>query len=168
MNHYKHKIDIIAFILVVTCVIGLLIITTSCSLLKKAPAPVENVTPKIEATATVDTEYYSMVEKEALFQNGNINTFMVYLKKNTRYPALAQKKKQQGTTAVQFGVDCYGAVKIFAILKSSGSKTLDDEAVRAIKASPKWTPAKVKEKSVGQLFILQIKFNLKTRRVEVK
>jgi hypothetical protein len=40
--------------------------------------------------------------------------------------------------------------------------------VRAIKASPKWTPAKVKEKSVGQLFILQIKFNLKTRRVEVR
>jgi|WetSurMetagenome_2_1015567.scaffolds.fasta_scaffold428893_2 TonB family protein len=168
MNHNKKRKDVLFGILIASFILGLLITSASCSLIKKAPAPAETTAPKIEAAATVDTEYYSMVEKEALFQNGNINTFMTYLKKNTRYPALAQKKKQQGTAAVQFGVDCYGAVKIFALLKSSGSKILDDEAVRAIKASPKWTPAKVKDKSVGQLFILQIKFNLKTRRVEVK
>jgi periplasmic protein TonB len=151
-------------------VLVFIILITSQSCLVKKSTTVEQVDSSlvVPAKAQVDTEYYSTVETQASFQNGDINTFITYLKKNTKYPATALKKKQQGTTAVQFGVDCYGSVKVFAVLKSSGFKVLDNEAVRAIKSSPKWSPAKIKEVSVGQLFLLQIKFNAKTRKVEIK
>jgi len=118
--------------------------------------------------ADIDTEYYNTVEKQAIFQNGDIKTFFVYLKKNTKYPLQSLKKGQQGTSVVQFGVDCYGNVNIFSLLKSSGFKLLDNEALRVIKSSPKWTPAKLSGKSVGQLFMTQIKFSAKTRSIEIK
>jgi TonB family protein len=126
-------------------------------------------TVKIEpAVAVPDTEYYSMVEIPAKFNGGEIKTFITYLTKNIKYPAVALKKRQQGTVAIQFGVDCYGKVHIFSILKSSGVKALDKEASRAISASPVWVPASDKGRPVGQLFLLQIKFNAKTRKVEIK
>jgi len=162
---FKNNLWIIALI----C-FGVLIIDISCSLLKKDTTSKkdENSSAKTEIVAGVDTEYYSTVEKEAGFQNGNIKTFASYLKKNTKYPAAALKKNQQGTVVIQFGIDCYGSIKVFSTLKSSGFKLLDNEALRAINSSPKWNPAKIKDKSVGQLFILHVKFNLKTRSIEIK
>jgi TonB family protein len=148
----------------------ILFTTFSCSIKKaaKTDTSADSLYISNNNVATVDTEYYSVVEKVASFQNGDINTFMLYLKKNTRYPLNALKKKQQGTTVVQFGVDCYGSLKIFSVLKSSGIKILDDEAKRAINSSPKWVPAKIKNKSVGQLFMIQVKFNAKTKAIEIK
>jgi protein TonB len=145
------------------------LISQSCIVKKAAPAPTVDSSLIVPAKAAVDTEYYPVVETPAAFQKGDVQTFITtYLKKNIKYPPAALKKKQQGTAYVQFGIDCYGNVKVFSVMKSSGSKTLDNEAVRAIKSSPKWSPAKIKDMSVGQLFILQIKFNAVTRKIEIK
>lgn len=150
--------------------IGIAFYTNSCSVKKSTSASSNSDSLALakNQAALVDTEYYSTVEKTAMFQNGDVNSFISYLKKNTKYPVAALKKKQQGTAFIQFGVDCYGAVKIFSIMKSSGFKLLDDEAKRSIGSSPKWVPAKIGNKSVGQLIVLQVKFNAKTRMVEIK
>jgi TonB family protein len=134
----------------------------SCSLKKststlKAPDTIKTT------VATVDTEYYSQVEKPAVFEGG----FNNYLKKNIKYPLSALKKKQQGLVVIQYGIDCYGSTKIFSILKSSGSTLLDNEAQRAINSSPKWMPAKIGTKSVGQLSLAQIRFKAATKTIEV-
>ena len=122
---------------------------------------------KEEKLPEVDTEYYAMVEKPAVFNNGDIKTFITFIKKSLKYPQAALKKKQQGTTVVQFGIDWNGKLNVFSVLKSSGVKTLDSEVLRCLKSSPVWQPAKNKSQSVGQLFMLQFKFNAKSKSVEI-
>ena len=131
--------------------------------------------PKVDSSALlaaakpeVDTEYYAVVEKPAIFQNGDINTFVSFLKKNTKYPYNALKRQQHGLVAIQFGVDCYGKVKIISTLKSSGYPLLDKEVIRAISSSPTWIPAQNQGVKVGQLFLLQFTFKFKTRSIEIK
>ncbi len=158
MKTIKTSFKIYILILIVTFIVA-------CSIHKEVTSV--NTEPAEAAVSAVDTEYYAMVEKPAVFNNGDIRTFMTYLKKSTKYPASALKKKQQGTAIVQFGIDWNGKLNVFSVLKSSGVKVLDNEAVRALKASPAWSPAKIKTQSVGQLFTLQIKFNAKTKSVEI-
>jgi len=102
------------------------------------------------------------------FQQGGIEAFCQYVKTAAKFPASELNKKQKKSVFLQFGVDCYGNVKVFSVMKSSGSKALDNEAKRAVKSSPKWTPAKTGNKSVGKLYYLQVKFNVATKKVEVK
>ena len=152
-------------VLIVVILLG----SSSCGVKKVTNTEnIEQTQLKNTLPADIDTEFYDVVEKPAIFQNGDIKTFFVYLKKNTKYPLQALKKNQQGSIVVQFGIDCYGSIKVFSILKSSGIKLLDNEVLRAIKSSPKWTPAKLTGKSVGQLYMAQIKFSAKTKSVEIK
>jgi TonB family protein len=150
-------------------IIGIAFYTLSCSVKKSVSKTInsDSLAQANNQAAIVDTEYYSIVEKTAKFQNGDVNTYITYLKKNTKYPIYSLRRRQQGTVIIQFGVDCFGTVKIFSVLKSSGFKVLDDEAKRSIGSSPKWTPAKIGNKSVGQLMVLQVHFNAKTRMVEI-
>lgn len=148
----------------ISCIvsIGLLIACNVQKKVVKESAPAQPITP------AVDTEYYARVEIPAQFNGSDMNAFYAYLKKNIKYPVSALKKKQHGLTVVQFGVDWNGNVQVFSILKSSGFKILDDEVVRVLKTSPPWTPAKMKETKVGQLLMVQVKFNARTRSVEIK
>lgn len=139
----------------------------SCSPKTKITTTSVDTTVVKQVLPEVDTEYYAKVEQLAKYPNGDFNAFKLYLKKNIKYPAQALKKLQQGTTAMQFGVDCYGSIKFTYVLKSSGSKLLDNEVIRALKASPKWTPAKIGNKSVGQLFVIQVTFKAKTRSIDI-
>ncbi|HEY9123968.1 MAG TPA: energy transducer TonB [Bacteroidales bacterium] len=160
------KKNILTISTLVVIIFTIVLLYPSC----KVQQPVQTQdTVKIEpAVAVPDTEYYAMVETPAKFNGGDIKSFIAYLTKNIKYPAVALKKRQQGTVAIQFGVDCYGKVHVFSVLKSSGVAVLDKEASMAINASPAWTPALDKGRPVGQLFLLQIKFNAKTRKVEIK
>lgn len=121
-----------------------------------------------QAESTIDTEYYATVETPARFQGHDVNAFLAYLKKNIKYPPAALRKRQQGTVAVQFGVNWEGKVEVFSVLKSSGYKLLDDEVVRAIGTSPVWEPAQNQKKRVGQLFLVQVSFQARTRKIDVK
>lgn len=117
--------------------------------------------------AQVDTDYYMTVHQMPEFQGGDINVFVKHLKKQIKYPAYAIKKNLQGLVVIQFGVDCYGKVQVFDVLKSSGSKTLDNEAKRVLSASPVWKPAIFDNIPVGKLYVLQFKFSAATRKIEI-
>ncbi|MCX7987267.1 MAG: energy transducer TonB [Bacteroidales bacterium] len=123
-----------------------------------------------QATAepVVDTEYYATVEIPARFQGNDVNSFLAYLKKNIKYPTNALRKGQQGLVVVQFGVNWDGRVEVFSVLKSSGSKLLDQEVIRAIQTSPNWEPAQNQKKRVGQLLMVQVNFHARTRKIDVK
>lgn len=169
MNIFKiinHK-ALVYSIITIFC-FGLVCISSCIGKKPVSQIPVVDSLLMQPAKADIDTEYYSMVEKNAIFQNGDINTFKTYLKKNVKYPANALKKKQQGSAVIQMGVDCYGSVKILSVLKSSGYPLIDNEIKRAIIASPKWIPAQNQGTKVGQLHMLTFIFRLKTRAVEIK
>jgi TonB family protein len=155
------------FQLPVLVFIGFIAIFSSCKP-SKAITEVDSNKPAQQTEALVDTDYYLTVQKMPEFQGGDINTFITYLQKQIKYPQAALNKKKQGLTAIQIGIDCYGKVNVLSILKSSGSKLLDNEAKRAILTSPKWNPAILDKKAVGKLYVLQFKFNATTRKIEIK
>ena len=64
-----------------------------------------------------------------------------YLMKYLKYPEKARKNGVQGTVVTQFIVDTTGQVTEVVAVKKIGSGC-DEEAIRVIKAMPKWKPAR--------------------------
>ena len=92
---------------------------------------------KIEIDTTMcmehDTTVQIVVEKNALFQDGDLNNFNRYVAMNLKYPISAIEYKHQGTSYIKFVVNWDGQVKDVTVFKSSEYKTLDKEAVRVVK-----------------------------------
>ena len=63
-----------------------------------------------------------------------------------------------GKSYIRFVVDWDGQVKDVSVFKSSGFKPLDNEAVRVVKLSPRWTAAKNNDICVPQQFVLPVEF----------
>lgn len=78
-------------------------------------------------------------EVEADFVGGR-SRWLYYLGKNMAYPDRALKAEKQGTVMVQFFIDEGGNV-INPEIAQSVEYSLDREALRLIKNSPKWKPA---------------------------
>ena len=77
------------------------------------------------------------VESEFPGPTGAWSRFLI---KNFNYPPAAQSKGIQGTVIVSFTIGIDGRVQD-EFLSKSVEFTLDDEAIRLIKQSPKWIPA---------------------------
>ena len=56
------------------------------------------------------------------------------------YPPISQRMNEQGTTQMIVTIDKTGSVIVAELLKSSGSKRLDDAALDHVKARWKWNP----------------------------
>jgi TonB family protein len=105
-----------------------------------------------------DTSIQIAPEKAAQFQQGDLAKFSLYVGLHVRYPSAAIQNKLRGKSYIQFVVDWNGKVKNVHLLKSSGHKMLDAEAVRVVKQSPVWTPAKNKDVCVPQQFVIPVQF----------
>ena len=70
------------------------------------------------------------------------------------------KAGKQGKAFVQFVVKADGAVNDVVIMKSSGDKSLDAEALRVVKSMPKWNPGKQGGKAVNVRYTLPVNFRL--------
>ena len=99
------------------------------------------------------------VEESASFQGKDLTYFLNnFVKPNLQYPDSALKNNTIGRTIVQFAVDSVGQVVDIKILRSL-DPYCDKEAIRVIKLSNgMWTPGKVKNKNIKQLFTLPIEF----------
>jgi TonB family protein len=64
-----------------------------------------------------------------------------------------------GKVYVQYAVNTTGEVVDVKVIRSA-NPLLDEEAVRVIKSSPKWEPAKQRGKIVKQQFTIPIAFTL--------
>jgi TonB family protein len=91
---------------------------------------------------------------------GGTPALMRFLSTKVKYPKEAEKRGEQGKTYVKFVVMSDGNVDYVQIAKSSGSKTLDDEAVRVVKSMPRWTPAKHNGENVNSMLTLPVAFKL--------
>jgi TonB family protein len=99
------------------------------------------------------------VDENATFLGGDLNTFSSWIGTNIRYPYEAAKRGIWGKVFVQFSVDTNGYICDIKVVRSQ-HPLLDNEAIRVLKTSPIWSPAKYKGEPVKQNFVIPIAFNL--------
>ena len=82
-----------------------------------------------------------------------------FLDQNIKHPNDAVKANVSGKVTLQFVVEKDGSIEHVKVLKGLGYGC-DEEAIRLIKAMPKWSPAMQDGKPVRVYFTMPIKFNL--------
>ncbi|WP_151086003.1 energy transducer TonB [Hymenobacter baengnokdamensis] len=97
-------------------------------------------------------------EKSAQPAGGNA-AFFSWIAANQKYPDLARKRHIQAKVPVEFTVQPDGSLTDVRVVQKHGSG-LDEEAVRLIKAAPKWEPATYQGKPIKQKMTLPVIFQL--------
>lgn len=82
---------------------------------------------------------FFLVEIMPSFKGGDINKFREWVQRRTNYPQAAIDAKIQGKVFLTFIIEPDGAVSNVTVVKGVAS-IIDNEAVKAIQASPKWSP----------------------------
>ncbi|RSK35262.1 energy transducer TonB [Hymenobacter metallilatus] len=90
---------------------------------------------------------------------GGTDAFFEWIQQNQQYPALARQKKIQGRVMMEFVVQKDGSLTDIKPVKRLGSG-LDEEAIRLIKAAPKWQPATYQGQPMKQKMVLPVVFTL--------
>lgn len=103
-------------------------------------------------------EVYDMVETLPI-PAGGMAGWSSYLSANLGYPTTARRKGIEGTVIVAFIVNTDGTVSDFELLRGIGGGC-DEEAIRIVKNSPKWTPGMQDGQAVRTLMRLPINFTL--------
>ena len=86
-----------------------------------------------------------------------------FLSTNVKYPKDAEKQKIEGKVVVSFVIEKDGSISDVEVTKPV-YPSLDAEAVRVIKAMPKWKPGKQDDKFVRVKFKMPVNFRLKFRK----
>ncbi len=128
-----------------------------------------DVKPETESKAVVasqsssdaqgDNTVYAVVDKMREFPGGQ-QAMNRYLSEDLRYPVIAQENGIQGRAICQYVVNKDGSISDVKILRSAGDPSLDKEAIRLIKAMPKWNPGKQNGKPVRVQCTTQVRFSL--------
>jgi TonB family protein len=101
------------------------------------------------------------VDRRAIYDKGDERVFLTkWVYHYLKYPAEAINEGIQGRVIVDFIIEKDGVVTNVTINKSA-DQLLDDEAVRVIKASPKWKAAMIGGKPVRSKISLPVEFRLK-------
>lgn len=116
--------------------------------------PVEVTEEEVEK----EEEIFVFVEENPSFPGGEEELYK-YLRENIKYPQLARENNIEGKVFVQFVVEKNGSISNVKILKDIGSGC-GAEAVRVVKAMPKWKPGKQRGSAVRAQFSLPISFKL--------
>jgi periplasmic protein TonB len=116
---------------------------------------------KIDDEPDVDeTIPFVLVEEKPTFMGGDFNTFSLWVAKRIIYPEAAAQNYIQGRVLIQFIIDTDGSVTNVKVIRGV-DKLLDDEAVRVVSSSPKWTPGKQRGKPTRVVFNFPVFFGLK-------
>lgn len=82
------------------------------------------------------------VDEKPSFPGGE-SAMKSYLNSNVKYPDVAQENSVQGRVIVESIIEKDGSMSDVKVIRSV-DPSLDREALRVVKAMPKWTPAKLK------------------------
>ncbi len=101
---------------------------------------------------------FSLVEVMPTFKGGGLEKFRDWVHKRTMYPQAAIDRKIRGTVYLTFIVEKDGSVSNVTVVKGV-DPLLDDEAVRAISASPKWAPGLQRGEPVRVRYSIPLSFH---------
>lgn len=119
-----------------------------------------NVTiTKTDTSKTGKIYSFDEIDIKPMFPGGGqaLNKFIM---NNIKYPEEEFKNGKSGIVIVSFIITSEGSVKNPSITRSAG-KAFDDEALRVIRAMPKWKPGKTEGKAVTTQAYMPIKYVLK-------
>ncbi len=105
-----------------------------------------------------EEEIFQVVENMPEFPGG-LQELMKWLQKNIKYPSISQENGVQGRVIVQFVVNRDGSIVDPAVIRSV-DPYLDKEALRVVKAMPKWKPGEQRGKPVRVKYTLPVMFRL--------
>ena len=113
-----------------------------------------------EEEEEVETVEFFRVEVKPTFQGGDPNAFSKWVAQHLQYPEIAKENGIKGRVILQFTIGVDG--KLTDIKGVRGvDKALDDEAVRVVKSSPKWTPGKQRDRAVKVTYTFPVIFELR-------
>ena len=103
---------------------------------------------------------YTNVDRSPYFIGGE-DAFFEFLKTNTQYPDNEKKNEDEGICALSFVVTIDGQVEKIKVVRSSGFKSFDEEAIRVIQLCNNKFKAAIKAgKPVKSICRIDITFNL--------
>lgn len=108
---------------------------------------------------------FDVVEQMPQFPGG-MPALMKWLQDNMKYPKEAQDAKQQGRVIVSFVVEKDGSITNVRVVKSV-APALDEEAIRVVKAMPKWNPGMQNGEPVRVNYTVPISFQLYGGKTDV-
>jgi protein TonB len=118
--------------------------------------PVGNAPVSAAVVESNPNEIFTSVEQLPAF-NGDFNK---YLSKSVRYPAVAQENGVQGRVNVTFVVERDGSLTDIKVVGRTFGSGLEEEAMRVVKSSPKWTPGRQNGRAVRVQYTVPIVFQL--------
>lgn len=121
-------------------------------------APVSPDAKEAPADSTAKEEVFMVAEQMPEFPGG-MKELLKFLQENVKYPENAMKNNVQGRVIVQFVVEKDGTPTEFKVLRSV-DPDLDAEALRVMKAMPKWKPGMQKGQVVRVKFTVPVSFKL--------
>lgn len=123
--------------------------------------PLIDETVKVIETVEIkpaEKEEVVFVEQQAFYIGGNAE-MTKFLQKNLKYPREASNAGISGKVYLSFIIDRAGEISDVSITKGIGFRC-DEEAIRVVKAMPKWSPGKQSGRAVKSRFNLPIVFSL--------
>jgi len=120
-------------------------------------------TKKSEDAKTIEGEPAAVlcdIDSSPKFNDGGSDVFDEWVSSQLKYPRECIEKEIQGKVVVTFVIDADGNLTDAKIVESV-CKEIDEEVLRVLNSSPKWTPATSKGKNVPVEFCMPFEFQLK-------
>jgi periplasmic protein TonB len=111
-------------------------------------------------TKTAVTDSITMILDKVPQYPGGYAAVQTYFYKNQHYPENALIHGIHGSAVVSFIVNQNGEVEKAKVVKAV-DPDLDQEAIRLVKAMPKWQPAYYKGKPIASMMIMPVDFSLR-------
>ena len=118
-------------------------------------APVDDTPPE---ETVKEEEIFVSVEKMPEFPGGETELYK-YLNKNLKYPDIAKEQNLQGRVFITFVVEKDGSIANPKVARDIGGGC-GEEALRVVRAMPKWTPGKQRTQTVRVQYTLPVIFQL--------
>ena len=103
----------------------------------------QNEEPEVFPTINYyEAQEFDTVDEKPSFPGGE-SAMKSFLRSNIKYSIVAQENGDQGCVFVQFIIEKDGSISDVNVARSD-APSLDKEAMRVVKAMPKWNPGKLK------------------------
>ena len=107
-----------------------------------------------------ETLPFVMVEQKPKFNGGDANEFSKWVNSRLQYPQICIENGRQGRVTLSFTIKADGSLSDVKVLRGV-DPALDQEAVRVVKSSPKWTPGKQRDRAVAVSYTFPVIFQLR-------
>ena len=107
-----------------------------------------------------ETLPFYTVEIKPKFNGGDANEFSKWVNQRLVYPEICVQNGVSGRVTLSFTIKADGTLADVKVLRGV-DPALDQEALRVVKSSPKWTPGKQRDRAVPVSYTFPVIFQLR-------